>query len=307
MIGTPWGDLRVADAHVHFFSHRFFSMLASQAGRTFEEVAASLGWQMPPESAAEFAQVWVGELDRHGVSRAAIIASLPGDEASVTEAVAAFPDRLIGYFFVNPLAPNAVATVERAITTGGLQGACFFPAMHGYSMHDERVTAALDVLAAHPGCVAFVHCGVLSVGVRKKLGLRSLFDMRYSNPIDLHAIALRYPNLPFVVPHFGAGYFREALMLADMCPNVYLDTSSTNSWMKYQAEGLTLEKVFERALAVVGPNRLLFGTDSSFFPRGWHSQVFAQQAAALAAAGAGAADASAVLAGNLERLLERKA
>ena len=36
------------------------------------------------------------------------------------------------------------------------------------------------------------------------------------------------------LPHFGAGYFREALMLADLCPNVYLDTSSSNSWMRYE-------------------------------------------------------------------------
>ncbi|MCC6589922.1 MAG: amidohydrolase family protein [Bryobacterales bacterium] len=299
--------MRVADSHVHFFSHRFFSMLAAQTGGTLDSVAAALGWQMPPERAAEFANFWVEELDRHGVSRAAIIASLPGDELSVAEAVAAFPGRFFGYFFVNPVAPAAAATVEQSITKHGLQGACFFPAMHGYAIDDGRVLAVLDVLAATPGCLAFVHCGVLSVGFRKKLKLPSLFDMRFSNPIGLHAVALRYPKLPFVVPHFGAGYLREALMLADMCPNVYLDTSSTNAWMKYEPQGLTLEKVFERALAVAGPERLLFGTDSSFFPRGWHAQVFAQQVAALAAVGAGAADASAVLGGNLERLLERNA
>ena len=44
---------------------------------------------------------------------------------------------------------------------------------------------------------------MLTVGVRRKLGLASPFDMRYSNPIDLHAIALLHPKLNFVVPHFG--------------------------------------------------------------------------------------------------------
>ena len=52
------------------------------------------------------------------------------------------------------------------------------------------------------------------------------------------------------MPHFGAGFFREALMLADLCPNVYLDTSSSNSWMRY--EGLDLKTVFRRALDVAG-------------------------------------------------------
>ena len=125
----------------------------------------------------------------------------------------------------------------------------------------------------------FVHCGVLTVGVRKKLGLPSPFDMRFSNPLDLHAIALRHPKTAFIVPHFGAGFLREALMLADLCSNVYLDTSSSNSWMRYEA--LDLRTVFRRALEVVGPQRLLFGTDSSFFPRGWHAAVFAAQTEAL--------------------------
>ena len=115
----------------------------------------------------------------------------------------------------------------------------------------------------------FVHCGVLTVGIRRKLGLPSRFDMRFSNPLDLHAIALAHPRLPIVVPHFGAGMFREALMLADLCPNVVLDTSSSNHWIDYHP-GLTLVDVFRQALLVAGPSRLLFGTDSSFFPRGWN-------------------------------------
>jgi predicted TIM-barrel fold metal-dependent hydrolase len=105
----------------------------------------------------------------------------------------------------------------------------------------------------------------------------------------------------FIVPHFGAGYFREALMLADLCPNVYLDTSSSNCWMRY--EGLDLPTVFRRALDVVGPRRLLFGSDSSFFPRGWNYEIFEAQTRALLTVGIGAADARMILGGNLQRIL----
>ena len=146
----------------------------------------------------------------------------------------------------------------------GLHAVCLFPAMHRYAMSDPRAEAVIKAAAGFGGRAVFVHCGVLTVGIRKKLGLPSPFDMRFSNPLDLHAIALRYPRLKFVLPHFGAGYLREALMLADLCPNVYLDTSSSNSWMRY--EGLDLKTVFRRALDVVGAQRLLFGTDSSYLP-----------------------------------------
>ena len=169
---------------------------------------------MPAEDPLELAGQWARELDRHGVERAALIASIPGDEYSVAAAIGAHASRFFGYFMVNPLAPGAAATVEAALAAG-LRGLCFFPAMHRYSMHDERAVALLEIAAARGGCLAFVHCGVLSVGVRAKVGLPSQFDMRFSNPLDLHALALRYPQLPFVVPHFGAGLFREALMLCD--------------------------------------------------------------------------------------------
>jgi uncharacterized protein len=114
-------------------------------------------------------------------------------------------------------------------------------------------------------------------------------------------LALRFPGVPVIVPHFGAGLLRETLMAADQCSNIYLDTSSSNAWMKYHP-GLTLDAVYRQALAVVGPERLLFGTDSSFFPRGWQAAVHRAQLAALDAAGVSEADRSQILGGNFERL-----
>jgi len=174
--------------------------------------------------------------------------------------------------------------------------------MHGYSIQDDCARPVFEWAQAQRRAV-FVHCGVLSVGVRKKLGLSSPFDMRFSNPVDLHAVALRYPEVPIIVPHFGAGYFREALMLADQCSNVHLDTSSSNQWMRYQAGHLTLREVFRHALEVAGPKRLLFGTDSSFFPRGWQHAIFEDQARALYEIGTTEADARAIFSENLLRIL----
>jgi uncharacterized protein len=283
----------IADAHTHFFSHRFFSALPG---------SENLGWELPGPDPVELARRWVGELDRNHVDRAALIASIPGDEDSVTEAVAEYPDRFFGYFMCNPLAPDAGDRVMKALAAG-LHGVCLFPAMHRYSIQDERVRPILKLMASRPRTIVFVHCGVLSVGVRKKLGLPSPFDMKYSNPIDLHAVALEFPALPFVIPHFGAGYFREALMVGDLCSNVYLDTSSSNDWVKYQTETLTLAQVFRRAVDVLGAQRLLFGTDSSWFPRGWVRSVYEAQSQAVTDAGIHRSDAALIFGENLRRLL----
>jgi predicted TIM-barrel fold metal-dependent hydrolase len=300
---SPWGKLPVSDAHVHFFSHKFFAALAKQKGGIpVEETGALLGWQTPPPEPEKLAGHWIHEMDRFGVESAILIASVPADEDSVAAAVKRYPDRFYGYFMLNPLAEDAAGRVRSAIA-GGLRGVCLFPAMHGYWMHDERVQAVLAAAGAQPGTVVFVHCGVLSVGFRTKLGLPCPFDLRYSNPIDLHNVALRHPNLNFVIPHFGAGYFREALMLCDLCPNVYLDTSSSNRWMRYLVEEPALRDVFRRALEVAGPKRLLFGTDSSFFPRGWHAEIFEEQAKALYELGGTEEQARLIFGENLRHLL----
>ncbi len=300
---TPWGQIEVSDAHVHFLSWGFYSALARQKreGIQVEAMLKDLSIPIPPRDPAELGRQWAAELDRHDVSEACLIASVPGDEDSVAAAMAACPGRFRGYFFLNPHQPDALDRLERAFAAG-LRGVCLFPAMFRFSMGSPEVAGIVERVAAQPGAILFVHCGVLSVGIRRRLGLPSHFDMRFSNPLMLHHVALRHPALPVVLPHFGAGMFREALMLADLCPNVYLDTSSSNSWTKYLCPPPTLEQVFERALAVAGPRRLLFGTDSSVFPRGWHKEVFDHQVETLLRLGVSASDAASIFGGNLKRL-----
>lgn len=279
----------LTDVHCHFFSTPFFAALGrSLSGANpdapHDAAIAKLGWEAPG-TAETLADRWATELERAGVSRAALIASVPGDSASVASAVRRHPGRFVGFFMVDPTAKDAVSGAVHAIDRDGLRAICLFPAMHRYSIHDERVRAMFDVTAARPGTAVFVHCGVLSVGVRRRLGLPSPFDIRFGNPLDLHAVALAYPSVPIIIPHFGAGLFREALMVADLCPNVVFDTSSSNGWIKYHPH-LTLADVFRQALAVVGPDRLLFGSDSSFFPRGWVKDVYERQSSQLDEIGA---------------------
>ena len=60
--------------------------------------------------------------------------------------------------------------------------------------------------------------------------------------------------------------------------------------------------MFRQTLDVAGPDRVLFGTDSSFFPRGWQRAIYEDQRSALAAAGATPDVRARVFGGNFERL-----
>lgn len=311
---TPFGEVEVFDGHVHLFSRRFFETLIGQSASLSAEpdgmarVAALTGWEMPAAEPEAFAGRWREELDGHGVSGALMIASLPNDEGSVAAAARAFPGRMAGALMFDPTKPGAKPEAEararRAFDELGLRVLCLFPAMHHFSVaENEGVRAVVALAAERPGTAVFVHCGTLSVGVRKKLGLPSPFDLRRSNPLEIYRLAAEFPRAKFIVPHFGAGMFRETMMLADLCPNVYVDTSSSNKWMSYEASPVDLPTIFRRAIDVMGHERLLFGTDSSFFPRGWHSAIFEAQVQALSAIGATEEQARAIFGGNLRRLL----
>ncbi|HVH26796.1 MAG TPA: amidohydrolase family protein [Vicinamibacterales bacterium] len=291
------------DAHCHFFSDRFFETLGREKYRdasvTAKRVAGELGWEASGDPEA-LADRWVRELDHHKVSRAALMASVAGDEESVAAAVARYANRFVGFFALNPAAPDAQERATRGFASLGLKCACLFPAMHQYSFRDPCVLKVFEAAAQH-GAVIFGHCGFLTIEARTRLGLPSLFDLRFGDPLALAATAVHFPTVPVIVPHFGAGFLREALMAAEMCPTIHFDTSSSNAWLRY-FPGLTLSEVFRRSLALLGPDRLLFGTDSSSFPRGWREVIYGAQRTALDEVGVEPEVTRKIFATNFERI-----
>jgi predicted TIM-barrel fold metal-dependent hydrolase len=300
--------MQICDAHCHFFSRGLFETLARElpgmaAVDPAAALASRLGWEVPG-TAAELADRWVAELDRHHVRRAVLIASVPGDEGSVAEAVARHPARVVGAFMHDPTAPDAAARLDRALDRGSLRIVCLYPAMHRFRLDGDRTRRVFEAAARRPGTAVFVHCGVLSVGVRTKLGLPARFDIRLGQPLDLLDVADRHPQVPILIPHFGAGFLREALMAAGIRPNIHFDTSSSNAWIRY-CPGLDLAGVFRQAIEVAGVDRVLFGTDSSFFPRGWQRKIHEEQVDALREVGVSPDGIHRILFENFDRLFPR--
>ena len=304
---SPFGDIRLLDAHAHFFSVPFFRQLATAAEPTrapdeaYQALGERIGWELPPPDPVALGRRWVDEMDRHGVERMVLIASLPGDEDSISAAVAAFPNRIIGYFMLDPTLADAADRTRRALALG-LKGVCLFPAMHHFHVWDPQCIPIYEAARA-AGALVFTHFGILKIGVRDKLGLPSRFDMHFSNPLDLHRVAKDFPEVPFVIPHFGCGFLREALMVGDLCGNVCVDTSSSNAWVRTMPEPLDLPDVFRAALRVFGVERVLFGTDSTFFPRGWRRDVFEAQLRIADRVDLKADQAALIFGGNLARIL----
>ena len=304
---TVDGNLRVIDAHVHFFSHRFFQSFLRSRGRQFPEqdpqsLLQRLGWEEPPPEPAALARRWVEELDRHGVERAVLLGSIMDDEESVARAVQAFPDRFIGFMRVDPTRPDAAQGIRHAVENLGLRGIKGFPAMEDFHAYEEQVYPVYEE-AQRLGVPVLFHFGLLQSAIGAALKLPSQADARFSNPMDLQRAARDFPEVHFIVPHFGAGYFQETLLLAAHCPNVFIDTSSANGWVRYMPYPMDLKLVFQRTLDAVGPERIIFGTDSSHFPRGFRREILEEQMDILKVLGVSKEDALLIMGGNIARLL----
>jgi len=302
--------MQTQDAHTHFFSRPFFETLAKLSPRggepsaLMDEVAARAGIELPSADVAEHRDRWLAEMDRADVSRMVVFASLPPEAPAVAEAAASSGGRLVGYTVVDPTADGAEAFVGRAFEELGLRGLLLFPAMHGYAPDDERCEPVYE-RARRAGAPVIVHCGVLVVRLRDLFGLPRPYVPALADPLRLVPAANRFPDVPFVVPHFGAGHLRELLMAGVQCDNVHVDTSSSNTWIATQPGLDGLDEVFERTLDCLGAERVLFGTDSSTFPAGYRDDRRTEQLAALGRLGLDDDEVAAVMGGNLERLLPR--
>lgn len=302
-------DLGIIDTHLHFFSRGVFAFFASQipdlaaASDPALAAAARLGIEPPPEAPESLAEKWVTELDRYHVRRAVLFGSAPGEQETVARAVRAYPDRFVAYQMLNPRAPNAPAALQQ-IVAKGLRGVLLFPAMHEYFPDDPACRPVYEAARIHR-LVVFVHVGYLRIAIREKLGLPGSFDERFGDPVRLTNIAREFSEVSFVVPHFGCGLLKALLSAAKGIRNLYLDTSSSNEWMRRTPEFPDLKVVFQAVLdaKTFGADRILFGSDSTIFPRGWRRDVYEAQRAAIDTLGLSAAEVNAVFRDNAARLL----
>ena len=300
--------MHVFDAHLHFFGQEFYraqaaSLKDADPDATLQRIRAG-GIEVPDADATAHAARWTRELDRHRVDRAALFASVPDEMIVVGEAALSSNGRFVPFAMVNPMAPVTLTALRGLLPKFSFRGVLMFPAMHDYSIQSPEVSAALELAKANR-MVAFVHCGKLRVGVRGLIGLDADFPAERSRPRDVAAVARAHPDVAFILPHFGAGFLEEALDLAAAYHNVYLDTAGSQSWLADHQPPLSLADVFRQTREAVGAERILYGSDSGVFPRGYRGDLLLAQIDAMIAAGFSAGEREAVLGANLERLLGR--
>lgn len=225
------------------------------------------------ESIADFSldvlkEAWIEALDKNGIDKVVFMGMSPRNKEFLDFINSS--DKFEGFTSVDPLRGDALKNLSEDIEAG-MKGLKLYPSARGFSVADKRAYPVYEY-CNEKKIPILVHFGVT-------IGPKS--DLRFGNPIDLSPVLSDFPNQKFVIAHFGAGFFRETLMITYKRENVYFDTSGTNNWLCYHPYGLDLVDVFKRALNVVGPDRIIFGTDSRLMIDEYRIEMLEQQKSIL--------------------------
>ncbi len=159
------------------------------------------------------------------------------DNESVAKVVAAHPDRLSGWIFLNPRQnPKVLDELERWRAVPGMVGIKLHP-----HWHDYRTEIAHPIFAR-----------------AEELGLPTLVHLGFGPRGDVDAILTRFPRLVLIAAHAGVPLYQDLWRLAKRHPTLHVDLSSP-----YIDEALA-----RAAVKAMGPERCLYGTDA---PYGFHA------------------------------------
>ena len=156
------------------------------------------------------------------------------DNDVVIEAVKKYPDRFVGYCFVNPATQNNTAEIaEKYLAEPGIVGIKAHPFWHDYPIESLKDVAAICEEKARP---LLVHMGV---------GDRGDFAYLHKN----------FPRLKVIYAHLGIPYSHAVCEEAKHNDNVYVDMSNTE-----YSDGANLKMCVDK----IGPEKILFGSDGPY-------------------------------------------
>ena len=190
-----------------------------------------------------------------GVGRAIVFALGYGDSIGIQSSdettaacVAKYPDKFVGFAYVDPRRPDCMERLRHAHQTLGLRGVKFGPIYNGVPLSDPR----LDPV--------YAYCQSNNLPLTLHMGTTFARNapVDLGRPLHVEPVALRYPDLTIVMAHMGHPWHEEAIIVARKQPRVFCEVSAIfyRPWQYYN----TLICAQEYKVT----DKIYFGTDFPF-------------------------------------------
>ncbi|MBI3742669.1 MAG: amidohydrolase [Chloroflexi bacterium] len=239
------------DAHVHAFPKAMALHRDRYAARdaTFRELYAH------PKAAIATVDRLLESMDAAGIDLSvltnigwATAAMCRETNDYILDAARRHPKRLIPFCTVNPrLGKQAVAEIERCAALGAHGIGELHPDPQGFDLADKRVMSPIVDAAMRHDLVVLCHAS-------EPVG-HAYPGKGTVTPQVLYRFVTNFPEARIVLAHWGGGLPFYALMpeVRRALANVWFDTAT--SPFLYEPG------IWQAAASVVGPDRILFGTD----------------------------------------------
>ena len=190
-----------------------------------------------------------------------------------------FDDRPLDYF---------VNLVEKHLQRDNCVGIKLYPGYCHYHIYDEIYTPFYDLARKFNKPVA-IHTGAVASSKQGSL-------LKYSHPLGLDQVAVKYPDVQFVMCHFGNPWLCDAAVVTEKNKNVIIDLSGILEGNFNVDEFLEKSKTYVDMLKMwlnyVGDyDRVMYGTDwpvvnidsylefvKEVIPKEYHEKVFYENA-----------------------------
>ncbi|MBS4023954.1 MAG: amidohydrolase [Dethiobacter sp.] len=261
------------DSHVHLvdegwihdsFLFGIARVAATGAGKVSGEPADPLALLAPMKTRLfdSTGNKLIATMDAAGVDRSCIFAldyglatGEPGvpmaeQNKAVAAAVKRFPDRLTGFFTIDPRRKEATELFARAVEDWGLKGLKLHPAA-GFFPYDQIVYPLYEKCVEYKVPV-LIHTG----------GQPGPLKSRFARPVYVDDVAGDFPSLPIIMAHCGHDWWEEALMVCNVKPNCNVDISGLQR--KYLSDPTSFYGMLRKIVDHIGPWRVFFGTDGPY-------------------------------------------
>ena len=163
----------------------------------------------------------------------------------IADYVRAHPNKLIGFAAVDPAHDNVREILEHAVQDLKLRGAKLGPIYQNIHPMDDRMFPVYEFCQRHN----------LPIMIHQGTTFPRRAPLKFSLPILLEDVALKFPDLKMIIAHMGHPWIAETIVLIRKQPNFFADISALHyrPWQFYN--GLICAKEY----GVL--NKLLFGSD----------------------------------------------
>ncbi len=153
---------------------------------------------------------------------------------AIYEASRRFPKRIIGFCRINPnFGQAAIDEMKRCHEEYGFQGLKLHPDWEYFYINSPVVKPIVEFCQSVRWPV-FLHTGYYPL----------------SHPTLLLPVAEAFPSVNFIMAHLSYAHTADAIIVANQCPNVYLEPS-----------GNATAQAIHGVLRVVGPRQFIYGSD----------------------------------------------